>query len=265
MKQIDPHICQICNMYYDKIGAHVKNIHKLNNKDYYDMYLKDHNEDICPVCGKVTQFRRITVGYRKHCSVSCSSSDPNVQAKNKATNMRLYGVEHNWNKGELRKHQEETMLKKYKVRHNWQSGKLRSKEKFKISELEQYFMDKLDELNIDFKYRYFDESGRYPYECDFYLPDTDTFIEINGTALHDNHIFDSNSEKDVEHLEYLKSRTDSSWYQSKVRIWLKDKEKYDYAIENKLNYVIIWNDNHIDKFINDLNKDFRGIIDYNNK
>lgn len=257
--------CQICHKTLGAIAIHIRCTHHMSPKDYYDTYFKKENEGICPVCGKDCTFLGITCGYRQHCSVSCSSSDPNVQAKNKVTNMRLYGVEHNWNKGELRNHQEETMLKKYKVRHNWQSGELRSKEKFKISELEQFFINKLNDLNINYEYRYFDVSGRYPYECDFYLPDTDTFIEINGTALHDNHIFDSNNKKDIEYLEYLKSRTDSSWYQSKVRIWLKDKEKYDCAMENKLNYAIIWNNDHIDKFINDLNKDFRGIIDYNNK
>ena len=230
----------------------LKKIHKLEHKDYYDKYLKSENEGICPVCGKETSFRRITVGYRHHCSVSCSSSDPNVQAKNKATNMTLYGIEHNWNKGELRKHQEATMLKKYGVKHNWQSGKLRSKEKFKISELEQFFMDKLDQLGINYKYRYYDESGRYPYECDFYLTDSDTFVEINGTALHDNHIFDPTSKKDLEHLEYLKSKNDSSWYQSKLRIWLKDKEKYDIAIKNKLNYYILWNEQDIINYCNTL-------------
>ena len=239
-------------MYYNKIAVHVKNIHKLSNKEYYDTYLKNYNEGIYPVCGKDCTFLGITCGYRQHCSVSCSSSDPNVQAKNKATNMRLYKVEHNWNKGELRKHQEETMLKKYKVRHNWQSGKLRSKEKFKISKLEQFFINKLNELNISYEYRYFDESGRYPYECDFYLPDIDTFIEINGTALHDDHIFDPDNENDIKQLDFLKTRTDSSWYQSKLRIWLKDKEKYDWAIKHNLNYVVLWNENDINSFISSL-------------
>ena len=118
--------------------------------------------------------------------------------------------------------------------------------------MEQYFIDKLEELNINYEYRYFDESGQYPYECDFYLKDTNTFIEINGTGLHDTHIFDPNNKKDIEQLEYIKSRTDSSWYQSKLRIWLKDKEKYDTAIKNKLNYYILWNTNDIDNFCNKL-------------
>ena len=252
MKQIDPHICQICNEYYDKIGAHVKKIHKLKHKEYYDKYLKTENEDICEkvACNNSTVFLGITYGYRHHCCVSCSSSDPKVQAKNRTTNLERYGVEHNWNNGILRKNYENTMLERYGVKHNWENGELRSKEKFKISKLEQYFIDCLESLSVKYKYRYFDKTGKYPYECDFYLPETDMFIEINGTALHDNHIFNPDSENDIKQLEYLKTRNDSSWYQSKLRIWLKDKEKYDYAIKNHLNYIILWNKNNIDNFLN---------------
>lgn len=247
---MNKHECQICHNIYRHISRHIKNMHNLDPKLYYDTYFKqDSNEGICPVCNNNTVFLGITYGYRKHCSTSCSSYDPNVKAKNKATNLARYGVEHNWNKGELRKHQEETMLKKYGVTHNWQSSKLRSKEKFKISELEQYFIDKLNELNLNYEYRYFDESGRYPYECDFYIYNIDTFIEINGTSLHDDHIFNPNNQNDIQKLNYYKSRIDSSWYQSKVRIWLKDHEKFNTATKNKLNYIILWNKTDIDNYV----------------
>ena len=247
-------ICKICNKEFSRISVHVKYVHNLQPKEYYDTYIKQKNEGICERegCNNPTVFVGITYGYRHHCSVSCSSSDKKVQAKNKTTSMKLYGVYHNWNNGDLRKKQEQTMLKKYGVTHNWKSGSLRSKEKFKISKLEQFFMDKLDQLGIDYEYRYYDESGRYSYECDFYLTDSDTFVEINGTALHDNHIFEKKKKKDLEHLEYLKSKNNSSWYQSKLRIWLKDKEKYDIAIKNKLNYYILWNEQDIIDYCNTL-------------
>jgi len=247
-------LCKICNKEFSKISVHVKYVHKLQPKDYYDTYIKQKNEGICERegCNNPTVFVGITYGYRHHCSVSCSSSDKKVQAKNKTTSMKLYGVYHNWNNGDLRKKQEQTMLEKYGVTHNWKSGSLRSKEKFKVSQLEQYFMDNLDKLNIKYMYRYFEPSNRYPYECDFYLPETDTFIEINGTALHDNHIFDENNPADIKYLNYLKTRTDSSWYQSKIRIWLKDKEKYDTAIKNKLNFQILWSKADIDVYISKL-------------
>lgn len=252
MKQIDPHICQICNKFYKHIANHVKVIHKLDKKDYYDKYLKSENEDICPVCDKETTFLGITYGYRRHCSTSCSSADPNVQAKNRKTNMEKYGVEHNWNNGILRENYKKTMLEKYGVDHNWKSSKLRSKEKFKPSSYEEYFMKKLDKLGIKYEYRYYG-GELYPYECDFHLPNTDTFIEINGSALHDDHIFDPSNDSDVKELDYLKEKAKtSSWYKSKVRIWLKDKEKYDVAVHNKLKYIVLWSYDEIDEYLRSL-------------
>ena len=252
MNQIDPHICQICNKYYDKIGAHVRKIHKLEHKEYYDKYLKSENEGICPVCGKETSFRRITAGYRHHCSVSCSSADPNVQVKNRATTMERYGVEHNWNKGKLREKQEETMMKKYGVKHNWQSSDLRSKEKLKVSPDEQFFMDELDKLGISYKYRYYGGS-KYPYECDFYLDKLDTYVELNISPFHDNHFFDKNNDEDVKLLNTIKQQSKtSSWYASKLRIWLKDSEKHDTAKRNNLNYVVLWSRLEIELYIDSL-------------
>lgn len=240
--------CKICGINTKKLGLHLK-AHKISPKEYYDKYLKKENEGICPVCGKPTVFLGVIYGYRQHCSTSCSTFDPKVKAKNKATTIARYGVAHNWNNGILRENCKNTMKEKYGVTHNWQSSKLRSKEKFKVSQLEQEFMDYLDLYHISYKYRYYDETGKYPYECDFYLPTLNMFIEINGTALHDTHIFDPNNENDIKQLEYYKSRIDSSWYQSKVRIWLKDYEKQQTAIKNNLNYKIIWTKQDIEKFI----------------
>lgn len=212
--------CKICGCQKAKLKAHFRIVHGLTEQEYYDLCVKQPGEGICPVCGKPTNFIDWIQGYRTHCSTSCSSSDPNVQKKNRATNLERYGVEHNWNKGELRKRQEETMQKRYGVTHNWQSGVLRSKEKFKVSEGEKILMDGLDALGVSYKYRFYCE--RYPYECDFYLDQLDTFIEINISPFHDNHFFNPNSKEDVNKLVIIKQKAkDSSWYESKLRTWLK--------------------------------------------
>lgn len=247
------HSCLICGFTSKKLKYHINNNHDLSEKEYYDKYLKQPDEGICPVCGKSTNFIGYLYGYRQHCSTSCSSSDKKVQEKNKNTNLERYGVKHNWNNGPLREHCKETMIERYGVDHNWKSSELRSKENFKISELEQYFINKLKLYKINYKYRYYG-NDIYPYECDFYLPESNTFIEIHGTAFHDDHIFNPTSEEDIKNLEYYKSRTDSSWYQSKVRIWLKDKEKYDFAIKNKLNLIILWNRYDIDNYFINIRK-----------
>lgn len=245
--------CKICNTQCCRIATHVKSVHKMDPKAYYDTYCKkDDNEEICPVCGNKNTFLGITYGYRHHCSVSCSSSDKNVQAKNKATNLKRYGVEHNWNIGSLRKNCENTMLRRYGVRHNWQTGDLRAKDNAaKASELEQYFMHRLNTINTKYEFQYYSEE--YPYLCDFYLPDYKQYIEIHGSGFHMGHIFDKNNQDDVKLLKHLKEKSStSSWYASAARIWMSDYEKYQIAVKNNLNYTVLWSDDDIDDFIDKL-------------
>ena len=90
----NPNICKICGMLMTSNSTnHVRNFHKMTSKDYYDKYFKSEDEGICPVCGKQTIFIDFNRGYRKHCSTTCSSLDPNVQSKNKSTCIQKYGVE----------------------------------------------------------------------------------------------------------------------------------------------------------------------------
>ena len=85
--------CKICGIIHNNIGGHIRQFHKMSSKDYYDKYIKQENEGICPVCGNPTTFLGFTKGYREHCSTKCSSLDPKVQAKNKVTCINKYGVE----------------------------------------------------------------------------------------------------------------------------------------------------------------------------
>lgn len=75
------HQCQICGMMCNNVSRHTNNFHKMNSKDYYDKYVKQENEGICPICSKPTSYRNFSVGYSTHCSTKCSSSDPIVQEK----------------------------------------------------------------------------------------------------------------------------------------------------------------------------------------
>lgn len=86
--------CKICNKNISEkgFGSHLVS-HKISAKDYYDKYLKQTDEGICPICGKETPFIKISKGYQKFCSVSCSQKDPEVKAKIIATRIRKYDVE----------------------------------------------------------------------------------------------------------------------------------------------------------------------------
>lgn len=49
-------------------------------------------------------------------------------------------------------------------------------------------------------------SEKYPFACDFYDPDSDTYFEFNGSWLHGGHWFDETNEEDIKELERLKSK-----------------------------------------------------------
>ena len=73
--------CKICNQEFNSytgLAGHINLKHHISSKEYYIKYLKQNDEGICPICGKETKWFSLRKGFRKHCSKSCSSADPNV-------------------------------------------------------------------------------------------------------------------------------------------------------------------------------------------
>lgn len=108
-------------------------------------------------------------------------------------------------------------------------------------------------LNIEFKPEY-DLDPRYPYFCDFYLPKTDTFIELHGFWMHGKHWFDSNNLDDLNMLNswIAKSKT-RPIYKEAIKCWTEiDVKKRECAIKNNLNYIVLWTKQDIDNWIDTL-------------
>lgn len=108
------------------------------------------------------------------------------------------------------------------------------------SSCEDYFEEALIKLDIKYEKQYKDE--RYPFLCDFYLPDSDTFIELNIYWSHNDHWYDSENENDVKMLkEWInKAEAGHKQYENAVAVWSdKDLKKREYAIKNRLNYVVL--------------------------
>ena len=88
--------CKICEKEYNSIraiGSHIKQKHKITTQEYYDKYLRQENEGICPVCKKQTNFINLHDGYRQFCCKKCAyTSDIRIN-KIKETNLKKYGVE----------------------------------------------------------------------------------------------------------------------------------------------------------------------------
>ena len=66
--------CKLCSNEYKRVcdlSYHEQHVHDISPKEYYDRYLKEENEGICPVCGKETNFWTFGKGYYKFCSTDC--------------------------------------------------------------------------------------------------------------------------------------------------------------------------------------------------
>lgn len=114
--------------------------------------------------------------------------------------------------------------------------------------LENAFINK----NIIYIKQYKEE--RYPFHCDFYLPDTDTFIEINGYWTHGKHFFDKNNEDDLKTLKLWKNKAQyDNMYNGAITTWTNsDIKKRNTAKENNLNYIVLWTLNDIYNYIKSL-------------
>lgn len=49
---------------------------------------------VCKMCGKRCSFKSFSIGYSSYCCCKCAGSDPEVNKKNKETNIRLYGEDY---------------------------------------------------------------------------------------------------------------------------------------------------------------------------
>lgn len=73
--------CKVCNKEFKNATAltsHLNSKHSLSSKTYYDKYLKKDYEGICPICGKITRYTRLSTGYKKFCSIKCSRQSEEV-------------------------------------------------------------------------------------------------------------------------------------------------------------------------------------------
>lgn len=96
--------------------------------------------------------------------------------------------------------------------------------------------DKFGETDVLRQYK----SEFYPFNCDFYIKSKDLYIELNGSWTHGGHWFDSSSLDDVLKLHNWSSKN-SDYYDDAIMTWTKrDLNKRDFAIKNKLNYLVFW-------------------------
>lgn len=214
-------------------------------------------------------------GYYSHCSYKCIGDDKVVQEQIQQTCLKKYNYKYFTQTNEYIEKSTKTYRQKYgkdwysqtdeclekmkntcQERYNcdWYSQTDEYKEKsyetrknhktFNSSKIEQDFKKYLENKNIKYIHQY--KSKLYPYYCDFYLPDYDLYIEIQGTWTHGGHPFDENNYEDIKKINIWKSKN-TKYYDCAIKNWtINDVLKRKTAKNNKLNYLEIFSSNLID-------------------
>ena len=192
-----------------------------------------------------------------------------VKNKIKKTCLERYGVESAIQSKYVKEKSKKTMMNKYGVEYSMQIPKnkeymsylMSSKEMqdrryevmkrnhtFNISKPEEelylYIKSKFPSVKRQYK-----DKKRYPYNCDFYIPELDYFIELQGYYTHGKHPFDPNSKEDLQLVEQYKNKYGPNC--QAITIWtIKDIEKRNCAKEYNLNFKEVWTLDEGKGFIN---------------
>ncbi len=118
--------CLICLRAFKKsffLSKHITKEHNITTNKYYDDHLLQETEGICLTCGNKTQFICLTVGYKKHCSRSCTASNPTIQEKRKKKLKKHYAD------GSIQRKRKNTCLYRYGKENPSQIAEIKEKKK----------------------------------------------------------------------------------------------------------------------------------------
>lgn len=109
---------------------------------------------------------------------------------------------------------------------------------FNTSSIEELFEQWLIENNIIFKRQY--KSNEYPFACDFYFPNNNLYLEIQGYWSHGKHPFNPNDPKDIETVNNWRERG-TKQYLENIETWTqRDPLKRQWAKDHNLNWKEIF-------------------------
>lgn len=271
--------------YYHKTGKkfnqeiydYVINRYKDSNSFKESLYRIFYNIEVkpkCKYCGKPLEYK--DTGYKiftEYCSFKCQMKYLNKIGKlnnkesvlkgkvsREKTMLKRYGVDNPYRSKEIRQKIKETFIKHYGVDNPWKAKEIkdnlnyklrtthaietkRKNNSFNTSKEEEKAYNILKERFNTVKRQYKDK--RYPYCCDFYIPENDLFIECNFHWTHGKHPFNSDSIEDISLLEEWKFKN-TRYYNNAIKTWtIRDVEKRNIAKKNNLNYIEIFNTNEL--------------------
>lgn len=187
------------------------------------------------------------------------------QKKSKETKLKRYGTEtyNNMNKNK------ESCLIRYGVESYLQSDERKQRQnEFNTKTIntkkknKTYTTSTSESIIYNKLYHYFNKiicqykSDKYPFACDFYIPEIDMYIEYNGHYTHHTHPFNENDINDINELNNLITLNKNhitpgnNLYNTKINVWtIVDVQKRKIAKENNLNFKEFYSIMEIDNFL----------------
>jgi len=218
--------CKMCGLEYSSpnaFGNHIKQYHKMETKDYYDLYILNGEKIKCKQCDQESSFKNIIKGYRDHCSKSCSKKiQPNAVGW-AWTKKEGYVA---WNKGKK-------MSDEYKK--NWLEGVKNSEwlggpSDKTVDKIRAKFVERLKETNRSFHPPYNKKACEYfnlmMEDSNFFIQHAENFGEFHVKEL--GYFVDG---YDVENN--IVYEWDEKWHFVNEEIIKKDKLRQE-KIENLL-------------------------------
>lgn len=200
--------------------------------------------------------------------VEYASQSNNSKFRYKQTCLEKYGVDNYAKTNECKDKVRKTCLKKYgdyfcnsqeanEKSHTKEANEKRYASMIKnnswsVSIPEEKFYNRLCTYfnNSDIIRQYKDK--RYPFHCDFYIKSLDLFIECNFHWTHGKHLYNSNSQEDIDIVNKWKSKN-TKYYNKAIETWtIRDIKKDKYVKENNLHYVSLYNEDDVSNFYIDL-------------
>lgn len=115
---------------------------------------------------------------------------------------------------------------------------LKQNNSFSTSKIEAELKNYFDSNNIEYISQY--KSDLYPFCCDFYFPDKDLYVEIQGCWTHGGKPYIETDPDCIKQLELWKSKN-TKFYNSAIDTWtIRDVKKRETAKINNLNWVEIF-------------------------
>ena len=194
---------------------------------------------------------------------------PEIKEKMKRTCIEKYGVDNPSRNESIKKKISNICRQKYGVSYNCLLEQTRSKlnteetrrkvletkrinNTFNTSQSQQKIqkslMRKFKNVLIEYK------SEKYPFACDFYIPEIDLYIEFQGIWTHGKEPYNPENPNHQEILEnWQENAKTSKFYQNAVEVWtISDPKKREIARKNKLNWIEFFNLNEFEEWFNQL-------------